>query len=118
MYAGDTKHIIVTVKDDAGNLVDLSEVQAVRFSMAQAPSGRARYNAQPIVKKHIGSGVDMTDGSSGKITITISPADTENICGEYLFEVEVVDAVGDVATIVSDSIIIKPTIIKADSNGY
>lgn len=111
VFSGNTKRIIVTVKDASGTVVNVSSLSAANFAIAEAPAGRSDYVPTPIFTKTLLDGIAITDGLNGILTVTLSPADTEGLEGDYIYEMELVESTGDVSTILSDVLQIRPTII-------
>src|SRR5262245_56542261 len=93
MFAGDSKTLRVTVKDDAGQPVDLANAE-IRFEMA-------RYaGSAPLVVKSLGDGITIIDQSAGRFDVALLPADTEELRGCYYYEAELtnLDIVSTVLT--------------------
>jgi hypothetical protein len=114
MFAGDTKRIIVTVKDGDGDILNLTNPLAIKFQMVQAPQGRANYSATPVVWKDIdsnGEGIDTDDLISGIIRVTLFPSDTKYLKGQYYYELEYTDQEGAVSTVVNGIINIRESIV-------
>lgn len=105
MTAGDTKVLQVTVVDDDGSPVDISGT-TIRFQMS-----RFATDAEALVIKSSGSGIEIIDGPAGQLEITLDPDDTPDFNGSYYFEAEVED--GDVvSTILRGRATIDPALIK------
>ena len=112
MFAGNTKRIIVLVKDDAGENVDISDALACTFKAVEAPMGRAKYNSVVKITKVLddsngGVNINPTDSI---ITITLEPSDTAALKGQYFFELKLTEANGDVSTIVNGLLTVKESI--------
>lgn len=114
MFAGDTKRIVVVVKDDTGAIVNLVGPSNIKFQMVEAPSGRPKYRTSPVVVKDISSnstGIDVSQLISGIITVTLFPVDTRLLKGQYYYELEYTDEDGDVSTVVNGILSVKESII-------
>ena len=111
VFAGDTKKIVVSIKDANGNSVDIANLQSAKFSIVEAPSGRANYNATPKFVKTISDGITVLDDANGVLQIILVSADTQALVGDYYYELEIIDSGGDVTTVLSDLMKIRPTII-------
>lgn len=92
MHSGDRKNIVVTVRDEAGAIVDLTGSTA-RFRLARHPG------AISIFEKAVGSGLSMTDPAAGVLTVTLSADDTVALVGVFHWDVVVIDASGNPTTV-------------------
>lgn len=111
MHAGNTKRIIVQVKDDEGEPINVSTLMACQFKAVEAPMGRAKYNSAVKILKTIDSNgsIDISSGD-GVIVVTLDPEDTAALVGQYYFELKLTEANGDVSTVVSGLLTIKASI--------
>lgn len=111
MYAGDDKILEVTVKDLAGDVVDITDFIEIRWSMAKAVT------RPPIIEKTLGSGIELINGGSGRFNVTLNSADTEALRqGVYYHEAEVINMDGLVATVLAGQATILPTLIKPETS--
>jgi hypothetical protein len=110
-WRGDTKVIIVPVKDDTGAFVDLDGGSA-RWWLGR--NAGAAGDKVLVKKASIGSGgivLQLEDGY-WRARITIDPADTEGLKpGDYYHELEVIDADGAVSTVTTGTFTIVQTMI-------
>ncbi len=104
MHSGDTKDIVVTVLDELDQVVNISGATAV-FILSQNPYSPA------VITKSSGSGIVITDGPAGILTITLDAADTESLQGSFYYEVELTDASSRVSTIVVGQINIRADVV-------
>ncbi len=89
MYAGNTKHLAFAVVDEAGMAVD---VTGAMVTFVIAPQN----NPAPVITKSTNTnGVGV---SSSTITVMLTPDDTAALVGSYRYELEIVDASGNVST--------------------
>lgn len=107
MFAGDSKELVVTIKDEADAAVSLEGVEAIRWHLSRTASKRPA-----TVEKALNDGIAVTDETGGVITITLDPEDTEDLKGDFYHEVEIVDEDGDVSTVLTGRVTINPTLIK------
>lgn len=107
MFQGDYKVFAGQVTDPAGSPVDLTGFTAVRWQMSKSASKRP-----PQLEKSIGDGVVITSAVDGEFEVTLDSADTEDLKGDFYHEVEVKDASGRPATVLSGTITILPALIK------
>ena len=102
MHSGDTKDITVTVYDGDGNTVALAGATIV-WSMAQ------RLGESALVTKTTAA-ADITISGSD-FSFSLDPADTTALVGTYYHEAQVTDSGGDVATVLTGTIIIEEELI-------
>lgn len=106
MFAGDTKSLEVALIDRAGQPVDLAGAQ-IRWALSAQPGGGAVLSA-----KTLGSGIVCDAPETGVFTVSLDPADTESLLGNYVHEAEVVLSNGVVSTVLRGVVSVRPTIIK------
>ncbi len=107
MVAGDDKVLEVTVTDAAGTAVDITGA-SIQWRLSKTVNRRP---AQ-IAKATGGAGVEITDAAAGVFEVTLDPADTEDLRGAYYHEAEVIDADGNVSTVLTGAAEILPALIK------
>lgn len=91
MYAGDTKKINVTATEN-GSPMDLTGA-TIKWGIVK--------NSVKVVSKDLTNGISITNPLGGNFTITLNPADTSTINGNYYHEAEVTDSVGNISTIMT-----------------
>jgi hypothetical protein len=91
VWSGDDKVITVTVYDNDDVVVDITSA-TITYQLSQNVKSAA------IISKTVGSGITLTDPTSGVFTITFDPADTASLSGRYYHECEITDTSGDVST--------------------
>lgn len=107
MFAGDTKHLETTVTDDAGAAKTLGGA-TIRYAMATSPQDEA------VVSKATPDDAEISidSPSEGVFTIHLDPADTEALTATtYYHEAEVTDSQGNVATVFTGSVSIRPSVV-------
>ena len=90
--SGDSAHLVFTVTDGAGALVDLTGMTA-RWVLSPE-----RGMAPLIDKTSAGGGIVFVDAVNGQLRVELSASDTEPLHGTYYHELEVTDAAGHVST--------------------
>lgn len=106
MFKGDNHTITVTVRDAAGAVKDLTGA-TVKWAMNNTPNGTPK-----LSKSTITSGVAITDAPAGVCVVTIAQSDTISLApNTYYHELEVTDAAGTKATVMTGSFVIKPALI-------
>ena len=110
MTAGDTRNIFVTITDKAGVAIDLTQASTIRW---WASRGNATaFSRTPALQKDLVNGIDDVSLIDGQFVVRVKTADTANLNGSYYFEVEVVDAAGNVSTPISDTFTVKRDLIR------
>ncbi|OMF35276.1 hypothetical protein BK133_11270 [Paenibacillus sp. FSL H8-0548] len=97
MYAGDTVEIEVPVAN-----TDLTGV-TIKWAMKRSVKGdNTLYRETP-------SGIEITDAAAGIFMIKLESIDTKDLIGSFYHEAELMDAIGNVSTIMTGTITIKPS---------
>lgn len=111
MHAGDTKRLHFTLTSGAPNndALDITDAN-VRWQVSKGTT--ARFSSIPVISKEIDDGITVTDAFEGLLTIDLLPEDTESLKGTFYYELEVIDATGDVATAATGQMIVKPALIR------
>ena len=104
MHSGDSKDIIVSVLDELDQVVPITGATAV-FILSNNPYSAA------IITKSSGSGIVITDGPGGILTVTLDATDTEGLAGSFYYEIELTDALLKVSTIVLGQINIRADVV-------
>lgn len=107
MVQGDTVALDFSIVDAAGDAVDLTGA-GIRWQMARS------VRATAILEKAIGDGITVTSATGGAFTVALDPEDTIGLTGSFYFEVEIIDASGNVSTPRSGTISIIPGLIKPE----
>lgn len=108
--AGNTILLKVTVTDlDTSQVLDLTGA-SIKFKFAKKAT-----TALPEVEKTtaVGDGVEITDALGGKFEVTLDPADTVQLKGTRYYEADVVEAGGRVSTVISGTMTIEATLLRA-----
>jgi len=105
MFSGDSKNLVVTVKDKSEAAVDLTGA-SISWGLA-----RSEYASADITKS-IGSGVTLTNTLNGEFEITLDPTDTSGLVGSFYHEAQLIEASGDVSTVLSGKVIITKDLIE------
>ena len=102
LKAGDSYDIVLTVTEEDGSPTPLNEVDVFWFMTVA-------WHRLPTLEKTLGQGVQAEDG---EITITVDPADTAALRGDYWHQCRVRDAIGQEYTVASGKLSIKPSTAK------
>ncbi len=105
MVSGDSKDIIVSVLDELDQVVPITGASVV-FILSNTEFSPA------LVTKSSGSGIAITDGPGGVLTVSLAPADTEDLIGTKYFEIELTSASLQVSTIAVGRINIRKNVIE------
>jgi len=84
MHQGESKTLDVTEQDG----MDISS-QDIEWILADEVG-----DTPEVTKTTSGGGVTITDGGNGKFEITLDPADTEGISGQFYHESRIDDGAG------------------------
>jgi hypothetical protein len=108
LYQGDTRRIVVTVQDAAGQPVGLVGVAA---KWQAAPGTADRFSPTAVITKEIGAGIEITDGVAGELTISLAPEDTAGLTGTYYHELQITDASGDITTVLTGTMTVRRSLV-------
>jgi hypothetical protein len=107
MYEGDTHTLEVTVRDEEGNVVDITGA-TVRWWLAK---NNKSTGSDIYVQKTTGAGITLVDPTNGRMNIALVPVDTEGRGGkDYYHEAEVDDG-GNISTVLLGKATINRTLI-------
>jgi hypothetical protein len=106
MVAGDTKTLVVTVKDASGNTVNISGA-----SITWKASRSLRKAS--VLSKSVNSGITITDGPRGQFSVSLLPADTDDLRGSYYHEAQVTASDGTISTVLRGSMKVDRALITA-----
>ena len=81
MYSGNSKKLVITIKDVKGKPVNLTDVE-VKWILSQ--------KGKQICVKTTNSGVTIQDALNGIAIVDLKPEDTKNLIGDHNHEVMVV----------------------------
>jgi len=105
MTAGDTKTLSVTVTEKAdASATDISGA-VIAWKLAQTLRGGV------LISKSTVSGISITSGSGGTFDITIDPADTASLLGDYYHEAQVTFSTGEISTVLKGKMTVEPGLI-------
>jgi len=92
---GSTRRFKIVITDSAGAIKDITGASRVDFVLSDITG--AEGTPTPVIPaKSLGSGVAITDGPNGEITVTVTPADSQAIKpDDYPFEVKATDILND-----------------------
>lgn len=105
MVSGDSKDIVVSVLDESDQVVPITGASAV-FILSKTQFTAA------LVTKTTGSGIVITDGPGGVLTVSLLPADTEPLIGQHYFEIELTDTNSKVSTVAVGHINLAKNVIE------
>ncbi len=107
MRSGDFMPIEVTVKDEAGVVVDITSF-TIKWGLYDGPILGAE-----LFVYTIGSGIVVVDAANGRFDVQIAKADTIALAGRYYHEAEITDTASNPKTVMVGTV----TIIKDRVNG-
>ena len=103
MFQGDDLRVICTVRDQTGQLVDISNAQSIRWQAAP------RVNDAPVIEKSLGNGLSISSPTG--FTFDITSAESAPLSGQYYHEAEVVTDQGLTYTALFGTLIIDRALI-------
>jgi hypothetical protein len=104
LTAGDTKTLVVTVRDTDGSAVNIVGA-TIHWRCAKS------FNKTAAVLKSTSDGITISDGANGQMTIQLDADDTEDLVGLYYHEIELTSAAGDVSTVLRGTMKVTPQLI-------
>jgi len=108
MKSGDTEKITIPVlKRDRQTPKNLTGADPIKFSIAK------ELGCPVKVSKDLTDGIVITDAVNGKFQVTLDPDDTADLDGNFIYEAEVTDSVGDKQTVAQGDIIIGEDLITS-----
>lgn len=106
-FRGDSRSVEITVFDSEGNAVDVASYTGATLTV------NSLLNPPDISTQLFEStGDTVTDGINGVITFPITTTDTDQTPGTYFYDIELIDADGEVDTIIKSKFVIKQDISK------
>lgn len=106
-FQGDSRIIRVTVKDDAGAIVNLADMY-IEWVLALTAGGVAKITKTSAP----GGGITVRDPASGTFDVDMSKTDTAGMAGSFYHEAKITSPAGNRHTIVSGKISFTPTTLK------
>ncbi len=89
MHSGDSKSFVFTVVDDQAAAVDITNA-TFRWGLSKlkSESDKPTPRGAALVTKTVGTGIAISNGPQGIVTVTIEPADTATLKGSFYHELE------------------------------
>ena len=114
MFSGDTKRLNYTVKDGNGVVIDITTA-TFRWGLSKLgkpkTAGDPSPQVAPLLEKTISSGIVLTAPTLGQLRVTLDPADTADLKGEFYHELEMVLS-GVTSTVAFGQIDIKKDLLE------
>ena len=101
----------ITYADNA-TPYNLAAVQGITFTV------RLDYGGQKIIEKTVGSGIVVTDGPAGLISVFLEPADTQSLPSTVCrlpYDIEIIDQTGRTFTTEIGRLRVNPDVSYADA---
>ncbi len=102
LHAGDDTTLDITVRDEAGDPVDIT-LCGLFWALSRV------LGSTSILVKEIADGLTVTNASAGQFDIELESDDTQALHGTYYHEARMVDGTGAVSTILSGSVTVEQT---------
>ena len=93
MYAGDSKNIVVTCRQEDGKDLNLTGA-TIKWVLKKTVLAGTN-----DLSKATGSGITITDAVKGKFEIKLNATDTTSLLNSYYHKAEVTDSSGNVSTV-------------------
>ena len=107
LFQGDDETIAFETTDDSGDPIELS---GVGITWALATSRRAD---EPTLEATRDAGITVIDAATGRFDVELDSSETATLASRsYYHEVELVDDEGDVTTVFSGFLSVKPTVVS------
>lgn len=103
MTAGDTKTLVVTIRNAAGDVVNITG-SSVKWKAARS------YGKAAVLSKSTSDDISLSDPTNGIFTVSLAPEDTEDLKGIYHHEAEITDADGAISTVLTGTMKINPAL--------
>lgn len=107
MFAGDSKVLVATAVDNAGEAVDITGA-AITWAVARTVDDTAVLTKTSSPS----AGIALSDPTAGEFEITLHEVDTDDLDGLYYHEAEMVLAT-DTSTVLTGNMIVERTLIRA-----
>lgn len=107
---GDDEEYDITLVDEAGQPLDLDDLDEMWFTVHDTD------NSDLLQKTRTGGGIVVTDAAAGEATISITPADTEDLPSRALslaYDVQVRDSTGVISTPIRGRLRVSPDVTTA-----
>jgi len=89
---GTHKDLIIQVKDATGAAVPISGYPVVDFTLSR------KRGDEPDLVRSLGSGVAITDGANGEVTVSLDDSDTNRL-GDFAFQCLIQDPLGNISQV-------------------
>lgn len=106
MTAGDSKTLVVTVRNADGDAVNITGA-TIKWQAARS------YGKASVITKSTSSGISITDGTNGVFTVTLNTSDTDSLSGIYHHEAELTATDSTKSTVLVGTMKINPALIEA-----
>lgn len=116
IHSGDSHTLTVTVDDGATPPVALNITGFTIWWWASLMNSSGKFAATATLQKDNtgGGGVAITDAVNGKFQVTLAPADTAALSGDYYHEAQVRDGSGNISTVLTGKLAIVRDLVTAN----
>ncbi|MEE8551512.1 MAG: hypothetical protein V3T08_09705 [Gemmatimonadota bacterium] len=115
IFSGDTKRLNYTVRDANGAAIDITggtfRWGLSKLSQEALGEGKVKPQGDALVTKTLGLGITLTAPTLGQLRVTLDPADTASLKGDFYHELEMVLA-GATSTVAFGRIDIKKDLLE------
>ena len=114
IHAGDDQAVMVTVKDEAGSVVDISGATEITWILKRSEGS----STDTLTKSKTGGGITITDGPGGVFEITVTSSDTAALQGLYYHKAVVTLASGKTTVLTGVVSVIAAGGLVVDNNSW
>ena len=88
LHSGDSRTLRITINDDAGAALDITGA-TIKWQLSKKAADSVEPKGAFILSKGTTStGIEITDATGGICEVTLAPADTEALAGEFYHELQ------------------------------
>jgi len=111
IFRGDDKTLEVVVKDQDGNVVDItgSSIRCTVKEHETDPDTEAKISKSSDTPSEI----TLTDPTQGKFEVYFVPTDTDNLLGDYVYDIQIETSAGKKYTVLKGFFKVKMDVTKA-----
>ena len=111
IYQGDTTKLRVSVVDSDDAVFNLTGCTIRWWFSKQTASNPYVFSKTALITKSIGSGITVISAIAGTLTIDLASIDTRTLKGDFYHELEVVDSLGQIQTVLNGTMTILEALI-------
>lgn len=98
-HAGDALDIVCTAKDDAGNVIDITNANEIRWLLKDNETDDDSVARLDKRLTATATEITITDGANGEFEIYVDTGDTDGMSGDKHHRCRLEDSTGDRSTV-------------------